>query len=391
MNFLVFFFCGILLSGMEAYLFIRFTKSSIATYSGLFLGISFVGGSWYFLYDMFAFTTMKSESFVVYIGTFLVCLPLFLFLFCKFFINKTKDKYPLRMLDFFLGNVKALENYVNNRQEDIDRDFKINELEEMKNENEKKSSELEKMERKQNCQEKNLQKLKRTLEKSISETTHIELPVDHKHPVTSEFVNKMEAYINCVLKFDHLIADATNQFTEDIENESSDDLLRYLKSYLLCLCLYTSKILFGNNDGVKTHVRYFKDGYYETIACCVGEFPSDASLTRIPAKEGMIWKSNRTKQSLIKSCNSDDHFEASNDHIWKDYITIPVTDLKKDQDPILSIGISVKYPDLHLDMLKFLNFIKIENIFSKNLCQFNKKFDIINIIVGGGVKDGKGQ
>lgn len=380
MEFLLYLILGLLVASFEAILFIRFSKNIIANTVGVLGGIGVVLGIWQYSYNMLQIENLMIPTLLCFVVSFGVGFCVLLWLFSRIFINKIDNSNSLRMIDILIGDVKALENHTSNRQKQIDKELNYTELLEMKEKNE---AEIELISRKKN----DLDKLKTTLHESLSETICLELPVNYRHPVTVNYLNNMEPYIKAFVIFDNYIFNSTNQFIENQGEHSKRNLKMFLKTYLAFLCLATSKILFNNHEGVRTHVRYLKDGNYETIACCIGEDESDKDLTKIPIKKGMIFKSCEIKQSLIKSCNLDDHFPAQNDHVWKDYITIPIIDIESDQQnvPLLSIGISIKYPGLHSDMLKFLNFMKIETVYSKNICKIDEKYDIMAFICEGGV------
>jgi len=383
MEYIVFILLGLTMAGFEALLLIRFSKNLIANTIGILGGIGALLAIWDYSYRILMIKDLRIQTFGCFVFSFGLGFCILLWLFSKIFIKSLDDKYSLRMSDILLGNVKALENHTNNRQKQIDAELNYHELYELKESNEKQFEELTETKSYLLEKEKDMLHLKKYLDENLSKTVCLELPLNYKYPVTINYLNNMESYIKAFVKFDNYIFDTTEQFIEN-QNENSDrDLQIFLKTYLNFLCLSTSKILFGYHEGVRTHVRYLKDGYYETIACCVGEIKSDKDLTKIPLKKGMIDKSNVSKQSLIKSCNLEYHYSAQNDHVWKDYITIPIIEIEKKHMPLLSIGISIKYPGIHSDILKFLNFIKIETVYSKNICKINKYYDILKIISEG--------
>lgn len=373
MVFILYIVLGLLLAGFEAVLFIRFSKNIIANAAGVLGGIGVIIGIWEYSYSVLQIENLKVPTLLCFVTSFGIGFCISLWIFSRVFINKIDNKYSLRMIDILIGDVKALENHTLNRQKQIDKDLNFQDLCEQK-------QELDRQEKRIKEETQNLKKIKSKIDKSVSKEVHIELPENFKYPITNEFMNKIEHYVNCLLNLDLLICDTTKQFIEDKQENFDKDRYMFLKSYFFSLCFYTSTVLFGNNEGVRTHVRCLKGDYYETIACCVGATELEESLTKIPIKKGMIWKANNKKQSLMKSCNMDDHYNANNDYLWKDYITIPIVNIKNNKEPIISIGISIKYPDLHSDMLRFYNFIKIENIFIKNICNFNKNYDILDII-----------
>lgn len=383
MEYIVYILLGLTLAGSEALLLIRFSKNIIVNSIGMFGGLGVLFGIWNYSYRMLMIKDLMIPTFICFFSSFVLGFCLLLWLFSKLFIKSLDDKYSLRMSDILLGNVKALENHTNNRQKQIDAELNYFELNELKESNEKQTEELTKTKNFLLEKEKDMFNLKKLLDEKLSKTVCLELPLNYKYPVTVNYLNNMESYIKAFVKFDNYIFDTTEQFIENQKENSDRDLQIFIKTYLNFLCLSTSEILFGCHEGVRTHVRYLKDGYYETIACCVGDIKSDKGLTKIPLKKGMIDKSNVSKQSLIKSCNLEYHYSAQNDHIWKDYITIPIIEIEKKHMPLLSIGISIKYPGIHSDLLKFLNFIKIETVYSKNICKINKYCDILQIISEG--------
>jgi len=97
-----------------------------------------------------------------------------------------------------------------------------------------------------------------------------------------------------------------------------------------------------------------KNNKYVKLITLLGANEIDDQLKDISDDKGLIFEAYRVGCSLIKSFNITLHEDGNNDSTWLEYITIPIVNTFKDNIKYLSIGISVKYPNKHRNMLDFI-------------------------------------
>lgn len=85
---------------------------------------------------------------------------------------------------------------------------------------------------------------------------------------------------------------------------------------------------------------------------------------------------------IIKSYNIEYDYEANNRTIWTEYITFTFYNIKKEELPCLSFGISVKNNAKYRYLFCFLNYCKFEAVLQEVVEQFNEKFDISKVLYG---------
>ena len=94
----------------------------------------------------------------------------------------------------------------------------------------------------------------------------------------------------------------------------------------------------------------------------------------------MIRQSYNNQTSLIKSLNIQYDERGTHRKVWEDYMTLTFCDIKKDGNPFISMGISVKNKEKFKHLLYFLNFYKIENFLQDRLKEIDKVYHIVDTI-----------
>ena len=140
--------------------------------------------------------------------------------------------------------------------------------------------------------------------------------------------------------------------------------------------------MFGNSSQVRVHFRKYnpENESFELITALAGENGKPGfvhSLTPIPYAESMIKKSFDCRRAVIKSINADaTMYDGTNHSIWQDYMTFTFYNIRKNDLPILSFGISVKNKEHYRKLFYFLSYAKFDLYLNSDLEKLN---DIVNI------------
>ena len=175
-----------------------------------------------------------------------------------------------------------------------------------------------------------------------SKKVRMNLPEKSPITVSKEFVELMPSYFKDVVRCIIEMRNLEQEYLEDIENLSTNMILMYL----FALASSISSNLFGYNSAdIRIHFRYYnkeKQGYDKLIAFRGNKIISE-EMTLIPyGEDNMITKSFECKRALIKSINYQHDFQSDNHAMWKDYLTYTFHNMKSENIPYLSFGISVK-------------------------------------------------
>ena len=161
---------------------------------------------------------------------------------------------------------------------------------------------------------------------------------------------------------------------QSVKKENTEIDSEVLQAALANICMSVMTFLFGNSTQVRVHFRIYNvnTDYYELIVGMEGKEFIDY-LTPIPYKDSMIEKSDLCHQALIKSLNSGStKYNGNNSTIWKDYMTYSFYNIRHNDRPILSFGISVKNERRFKNQFYFLNFVKFEDYLNDNLTELNR-------------------
>ncbi len=293
---------------------------------------------------------------------------------CYLIKTQRGERVKLRVLDIVLGYSKALEQYYENRQDEIRNNLNLPMLEQTKRQADYALEKLKEKEQAVNAQldQPGLLVLK--------------LPDSAQFPLTSEFLDSLPLYVQNYA-----------DFCGDLEKLTLDTIAAYdhnvsahqlWTTYFISLCNTVNTVLFDTHKAtVRSHVRVLNGDCYVKFMTIAGEGMISQELTPIPKDQGMIYHAFRSHTSLVKSLNPGFHFEAKNDSTWKDYITIPIDAIEKDGSPVLSLGVSVSIPSKYRDLLYLINLLQIEKAISNSIGRVSEKCSFLDFLNVWGQKN----
>ena len=310
---------------------------------------------------------------------------LFSFLFFTFILviafaylikdNENEEKQIIRLRDIILGQTSWVKRYKDKRMTEIDEKLDYNKLKQREENITKQEIMISEKQRFIDEETKKINELgNRKLRFMLPEKSNI--------VISKEFIQLMPSYFKDVVR---CIIEMNNFETKYIDNEVMD--LNTLQAYLFALALSISSNIFNNNsDDVRIHFRYYnksKKGY-EKIIAINGRKILQQEMTFIPYEtNNMIVKSYECKRALIKSINCEYDFKSDNFAIWKDYLTYTFYNLKTEDIPYLSFGISLKNEIRYKKLFYFLNYICFEEYLQDKIETLHNKYNIEHILYGG--------
>lgn len=287
---------------------------------------------------------------------------------CKLIKDKD-DADILRIRDILLGQKSYIDKYYKKRENEID--SKLPDLESREKEVLKREKEIN---GKQAYVESELSKLKQLSNKKIK----INLPNDKDILINKEFVDLMPSYI---ADLSTCISNLKNH-TKDFINKDSINLNSF-KSYLILISTYIAQDFFGGkSNDIRIHFRYYNEQNetYEKLVAIMGTNVVTKNMTAIPYSNSMIQKSFECNRAVIKSINSEYDYRSNNYTVWKDYMTYAFYNLKKNDKPYLTFGISVKNEVRFRNLFYFLNYFRLEEYLEDCIDQVDEKFNIEKIL-----------
>ena len=235
-------------------------------------------------------------------------------------------------------------------------------------------------------QEQEIETQKRFIEEEIerieqigNKKVHLKLPEKSNITLTKEFVDLMPSYFKDVVRCISEMNTLEQEYLSIVNTENMD--INNIKSYLYALSTAISSNIFNNNSGdIRIHFRYYdkdKCGYVK-LAAIKGNQIFVQDMTFIPYdKENMINKSYECKRALIKSINCSYDYKSDNNAIWKDYLTYTFYNLKTENIPYLSFGISLKNEIRYKKLFYFLNYIAFfEEYLQDKIETLNNKYNL---------------
>ncbi len=345
-------------------------------YLSLILPLGTSGGGFWGLLSALGVSELNLVITLVtwYCLAFLFSFVCFLFIMCK--IMKDKDnKEVLRIRDIILGQKNYIDTYYKMRQQEIDDKLNYNVLKQREGE----------LCRKEQLYEANLsvfKKDKEDFEKLAQDKLKIKLPENKKLLVTNELLDLFPSYVEDLGAFVQAINAETDIFISEHETINRKDF----SAYLLMLSVHIAEHFFNKNSKeVRVHFRYYdenKNGF-EKLVCMTAGREYKQKLTFIPFdKANMINKSFECKRALIKSNNVKYDYVSNNSTIWTDYMTGTFYNIKKDNKPCLSFGISVRNSTRFRNLLNFLNYCKFEIYLQEVIERVNLHCSIETILYG---------
>ena len=270
----------------------------------------------------------------------------------------------IRILDIILGYGKMLQEYVSARRKELDKEQGFAEQANLF------GAEIK-------AQYDHYEKLKSLVDSRLSENDIcINIKRDGRYPITARFLNDLPEFISKWSGFVGDFRSFTNDFINSVETAGRTEI----DAYFIALCSKMNQYLFSNNpQKSRSHVRILNGKLYKKAVSAIGINVNKKALTDIPDDNGMIYNANKEKSSLIKSYNHSMHYEKPSDHLWIDYITIPLYEIEYEDKPYISVGISIQSGANHEDMLIFLRYIKIEVFIIEQVRKVVENFDIKSI------------
>lgn len=367
---------GGVIGSVFALLFINFDKSWKKILSFIF-GIGGSSGLIFVCADYFEITeqNMKFWTTTSLFLTLLVSFIIMMILMCKLIKDKD-DNDILRIRDILLGQKSYIDKYYEKRTKEIDNKLQIPLLEERERKIAQKENDII---TKESFITDELNKLNDLGNRKI----RIELPENKKIIITDKFIKVLPSYIESFTKCITDIKKYTEGFLDNKEQVSYDEII----SYLLSASTFISQNLFGGNNDIRVHFRYYDEEtqLYEKLISVIGTKVDSKSMTAIPYNNSMIQKSNELKRCLIKSINTTYNYQSNNYTKWKDYMTYTFYNLTHNNMPILTFGISVRNDERYKDLFYFLGFVEFEVYLNDYIESINQIVNFEEILYG---KDG---
>lgn len=360
---------GMVIGVIFSLLYINFDKTWIKIASSL---LSF-GGSAGFVVAADSFFVVSEQSMKFWTASslyfmFLLSFCVMMIIMCKLIKDKD-DADILRIRDILLGRKSYIDKYYKKREQEIESKLPSLDLREQEISNREKE-----LAAKQEYIESELNKLKQLSNKRLK----IVLPRDKAILINKEFVELMPSYIaDLATCINNLKRD-----TEDILNKDEFDLNDF-KSYLILISTYVAQDLFGGkSNDIRIHFRFYNEQSekYEKLIAIMGTKIVSKNMTPIPYENSMIQESFECKRAVIKSINSEHDYKSNNYTVWKDYMTYTFYNLKRNERPFLTFGISVKNEVRFKNLFYFLNYFGLEEYLEEYLDQIDEQFNIKKIL-----------
>lgn len=375
--------CFLLIGGFIGFIFSLFLINFDSKWKTLLESIFGIGGSSIsinYLFKLFNITEQNQMFSTVasFIFGFLLFTSIFLFILSKLIKDKDNTNI-LKIRDILLGQKSYINKYYEMRMSEIDNKLGIPLLEEREKCICRKEHLLEE-------REKYISEEQQKINLLGNKKLRLELPENASIILTKDYINVMPSYIRDIFKCVNSMNDFTKLFLDDISSKEHLVNITKLKSYFISIATYISTEIFGNNSDVRIHFRIYNKSLngYEKLIAIIGSKNVQKELTLIPYNDNnMIKKSYECKRALIKSININYNYESNNNKTWQDYMTYTFYNLKTDNKPYLSFGISVKNSERYKKLFYFMNFFMIEYYLQDNIEQVNEYINIEEILYGG--------
>ena len=365
---------GLVIGVIFSLLFINFDKS----WKKITSSLASIGGSGGLLVCANKFFGIEEQVMKFYTTSALYITFLFGFFFmmllmCKLIKDKD-DSDILRIRDIILGQKSYIDKYYEKRASEIDARLGIPILEERERKVNKRECSIEE---KEQFIKQEQTKINRLGNKKL----RMNLPEQNNIIITQHFLETLPSYIGDFSKCINNIKVSTESFIKDDEKD-----IEYLKAYLLAVATFIAQYIFGGNNDIRVHFRYYNESTskFEKLISVEGTNVATKKMTPIPYEDSMIKKSFECKRCLIKSINSDYDYKSNNYTKWKDYMTFTFYNLKRNEMPYLTFGISVKNAARYQDVFYFLNFIELEVYLNEYIENIDQEMGFEGILYGTG-------
>lgn len=336
-------------------------------------GLISIGGSGISIWGLFKLFEIQEQQEKFWATTSFIVLFIFtvivaLFLMCK--VIKDKDNADiLRIRDILLGQKSYIEKYYEKRKNEIDSN--LPKLEEREKQIVQQEKELA---AKISYVESEMNKLKQVGNRKLK----FVLPVKKDIYINKEFIELLPSYISDITTCIYDIKLHTEEFIKkDMIN------LTDLTSYLISISTFIAQDIFGGkSNDIRVHFRYYNEitEKYDKLVAIRGVKIVTQNLTSIPYNNSMIQKSFECNRALIKSINSEFDYRSNNYTLWKDYMTYAFYNLKRNDIPYLTFGISVRNETRFKNLFYFLNYFRFEECLQDYIEEINEHFSIEKIL-----------
>lgn len=362
---------GTIISVVCTLLFFQTDKTWVKIISPI-VGISGTGAAYILVRNIAGTNDQKTIQIgvVILLFSIVIVAPITLYLLCRFLKDKDGNQ-PIRARDILLGQKKFIDTYYEQRAEELKESFYSKMIEEEKEKINSARDALQIRERDINSRESKLQK-------QIQDKVALNLPMEAYVPMTNDFLGQFPDFIEGLAKYINDVGRITSDYIDSFDENKKYNLLY---SYFLALCSFTMEDLFDTSSkNVRIHFRILEGDKYVKFVAKIGKSIYEDDLTPMPLNRGMIRQSYNNQTSLIKSLNIQYDERGTHRKIWEDYMTLTFCDIKKDGNPFISMGISVKNKEKFKHLLYFLNFYKIENFLQDRLKEIDKVYHIVDTI-----------
>lgn len=348
----------------------------------ILLGLGGNAGAIFVLYRTFKIedTTVNLFSMASCFFSFIIATIIFVIIFANMIKDKENDKLQIiRLRDIIVGQTSWVKEFRDKRMKEIDDVLDYNKLRQKEETIKRQEQEIE-------TQKRFIEEEIERIEQIGNKKVHLKLPEKSNITLTKEFVDLMPSYFKDVVRCISEMNTLEQEYLSIVNTENMD--INNIKSYLYALSTAISSNIFNNNSGdIRIHFRYYdkdKCGYVK-LAAIKGNQIFVQDMTFIPYdKENMINKSYECKRALIKSINCSYDYKSDNNAIWKDYLTYTFYNLKTENIPYLSFGISLKNEIRYKKLFYFLNYIAFfEEYLQDKIETLNNKYNLEYIIYGG--------
>lgn len=348
----------------------------------ILLGLGGNAGAIFVLYRTFKIedTTVNLFSMASCFFSFIIATIIFVIIFANMIKDKENDKLQIiRLRDIIVGQTSWVKEFRDKRMKEIDDVLDYNKLRQKEETIKRQEQEIE---TKKRFIDEEIERIEQIGNKKV----HLKLPEKSNITLTKEFVDLMPSYFKDVVRCISEMNTLEQEYLSIVNTENMD--INNIKSYLYALSTAISSNIFNNNSGdIRIHFRYYdkdKCGYVK-LAAIKGNQIFVQDMTFIPYdKENMINKSYECKRALIKSINCSYDYKSDNNAIWKDYLTYTFHNLKTENIPYLSFGISLKNEIRYKKLFYFLNYIAFfEEYLQEKIEILNNKYNLEYIIYGG--------
>ena len=385
-----YFLLGMIIGCLAFFIYISVDKNTLYKALTITGALTILFQFWTFLnVHLYLPENLIAVSLVIYLSAVIIsvigCL-----LMIKHYINKSSNDYSITALDIVLNGNMASQTLLKQKEELIKqkREFETKEndyklslskiQEELESNNRKLDLEIKSIEEYRaflHNQEMELKEKEKNINRFIDKEMIIELPIKNEFIMDLDFIKRLR---NNFINYTRFVIELYDS-TENFLNKFGKNEILTIYGYFQSVCHIICKLVSGSSAGdVRTHVRILKDDEYHVFVSTYGSISNLDEMTIIP-KDYMICKAFEKKTSLIGGLNPEYSYKSKNSEAWNEYITIPINNVFGNNINFLSFGISIT-DNIHINTLKFLNLVKIENILSENISHIHRKYDIIKII-----------